>query len=79
MISGFQALGQARAPVAGLNSATECPCRSQDELASHFATDASIGMEAIEEKKRQSFKNQSRRDLEREVKEMGASWAETIS
>ncbi|GFN85579.1 hypothetical protein PoB_001208500 [Plakobranchus ocellatus] len=40
VISGFQALRQARAPVAGLEPATEGPCRSQGGLTSHCATDA---------------------------------------
>ncbi|GFO38880.1 hypothetical protein PoB_006538500 [Plakobranchus ocellatus] len=40
VISGFQALRRARAPVAGLEPATERSCRSQGGLAIHCATDA---------------------------------------
>ncbi|GFO25922.1 hypothetical protein PoB_005242700 [Plakobranchus ocellatus] len=40
VISGFQALRQPRAPVAGLEPAKNDPCRYQGGLASHCATDA---------------------------------------
>ncbi|GFO05672.1 hypothetical protein PoB_003217700 [Plakobranchus ocellatus] len=40
VISGFRALPQARAPVVGLEPATEGSLRSQGGLASHCATDA---------------------------------------
>ncbi|GFO00282.1 hypothetical protein PoB_002678700 [Plakobranchus ocellatus] len=39
VISGFQGLRQAKAPVARLESATKGSCRSQGGLASHCATD----------------------------------------
>ncbi|GFO29762.1 hypothetical protein PoB_005626700 [Plakobranchus ocellatus] len=42
MISGFQDLRRARAPLAGLEPAIEGPCRSQGGFAIHCATDASI-------------------------------------
>ncbi|GFO10985.1 hypothetical protein PoB_003749000 [Plakobranchus ocellatus] len=40
VISGFQAVRQARVPVAVLKLATEGSCRSHGGLASHCATDA---------------------------------------
>ncbi|GFO46010.1 beta,beta-carotene 15,15'-monooxygenase [Plakobranchus ocellatus] len=39
VISGFQALPEAGAPMADLNSRQKGPCRSQDGLTSHCATD----------------------------------------
>ncbi|GFO38939.1 hypothetical protein PoB_006544400 [Plakobranchus ocellatus] len=42
MISGFQALGQARVPVAVLEPRVKGPCRSQGRFAIHLACESAL-------------------------------------